>query len=460
MPRCAGVQKGELMATIIILGAGLTGLSTAYHLQKKGFSQVRLYEKQARPGGLLRSVTKNGFTFDHTGHLLHSSDSYFKDFLIDVAGLHTHFDYIERRAAIHTHETMVHYPFQMNLFGLPTEIIIDCITGFMKKKNSRKKPSSFYEWVLKYFGSGFAQHFFVPYNNKLLASSIKNITPSWTGRFVPQTSLDAVIEGALKDRYAGGVGYNSYFYYPKQGGIEYLIKRILQHIYYPIVTHSPAQAIDIKHKRVYFANGEQVNYDYLISTLPLDNLLLSLIEPSSSTLYKALDKLSCTSVINNNLGCKGAVELDKHWIYFPEKKFSFYRMGLWHNISTQLAPDGHSSLYVESSFLKNRMTKKQVMSLTERAKKQAFAFAGISPASCVVDETLLIDHAYVIYDQWREKNLPGLLDQLKQYGIYSVGRFGAWKYSSMQEAVLDGREVADQLACSLGVYHKENSLVL
>ena len=446
------------MAKVVIIGAGLTALSTAYHLEKKGIDQLYIFEKQERPGGLLRSVVKDGFTFDYTGHLLHCSDPYFKEFLIDIAGLQENFDLIERRAAIYTHDTFVHYPFQMNLYGLPIAVISDCITAFIERKKSKKKLMSFYDWVLYFFGAGFARHFFVPYNTKLLSYSIKKITPSWTGRFVPQTTIEAIIEGAVRDRYAGGVGYNSSFYYPKKGGIEYLIKRLTEKISSPIVTQAAVQMIDSKNKRLYFTNGEQCSYDYLVSTMPLDNLLLSLKEPSSSTLYKAIDKLLCTTVINSNIGFKGELRSDKHWIYFPEKKYAFYRLGLWHNISKQLTPDGFSSLYLESSFLKQKSSQQKIRLLTERAKEQAVTFIGRSFSEAVIDHTLQLDHAYVIYDQWRENNVTKLLEQLKNLGIYSIGRFGAWKYSSMQEAVLEGRECAQELLLTQEKNYKEQSL--
>ena len=53
---------------ILIVGAGLAGLSTAYHLSKTPY---RLYERETEVGGLCRSYRKDGFTFDYTGHLLH-----------------------------------------------------------------------------------------------------------------------------------------------------------------------------------------------------------------------------------------------------------------------------------------------------------------------------------------------------------------------------------------------------
>ena len=53
---------------ILIVGAGLAGLSTAYHLRGVPY---KILEREREVGGLCRSYVKDGFTFDYTGHLLH-----------------------------------------------------------------------------------------------------------------------------------------------------------------------------------------------------------------------------------------------------------------------------------------------------------------------------------------------------------------------------------------------------
>ena len=48
---------------IVVIGAGLTGLSTAFELQRLGRDVVVL-EKQSRVGGQIQTFTENGFTFE------------------------------------------------------------------------------------------------------------------------------------------------------------------------------------------------------------------------------------------------------------------------------------------------------------------------------------------------------------------------------------------------------------
>ena len=54
--------------------------------------------------------------------------------------------------------------------------------------------------------------------------------------------------------------------------------------------------------------------------------------------------------------------------------------------------------------------------------------------------------AYVIYDLFRYKNLSTIIQFLRSQGIYPIGRYGLWEYATIEEAILQGREVAQELS--------------
>ncbi|MCL4361089.1 FAD-dependent oxidoreductase [Candidatus Dependentiae bacterium] len=428
------------MAEIVILGAGPTGISAAYHLEKKGFYDYKIFEKEPNIGGLCRSIRQDGFTFDFTGHLLHINDEYFRQFLQETINFED-FNNINRRSFVYSENTFTKYPYQINLHGLPTATIAQCLAGFIKRKKIRKKNKSFYDWVIENFGSGFAKYFFVPYQEKIFSYDIKKLSATWTGRFVPQTSLIEMINGALKDNETK-IGYNSNFIYPKQGGINFWVNKIAEKIKNRVHTNFCVEKVDLVNKIVHFTNGEQENFKHLITTIPLDHLLNNLKEDSTTTLYRSANNLLCNSVINFNIGLKGNVS-DKHWIYYPEKQYPFYRVGFWHNFSQLMAPEGHSSLYGEFSFL-NKSNKYQNLIL-KKSLNHAYKLFEINTKDIVTQKVITIKHAYVIYNHWRDKHVPEILNILKTYNVNSIGRYGAWKYSSMQEAILDGKKVVDQI---------------
>lgn len=431
------------MAEIIILGAGLTGLSAAYHLEQLGIHDYQIFERERTIGGLCRTVQQDGFTFDYTGHLLHLNHLYFQDLIYNLLAPEN-FNTITRRSYIYSQNTYTKYPYQVNLFGLPTETITACIQGYLERPKL-KKTKNFYQWALKNFGAGITKYFLAPYQNKIFAYDIRKVSDSWTGRFVPQTSLQAMINGAIADQpeIVQQIGYNANFIYPKSGGIFAWVEQLGNQIKQPIQTNYSAKTIDLKNKVITFTNGHTEKFKTLISTIPLNNLLNNLVESSQSNLKILAPKLICNSVTNFNLGINRPDLSDKHWVYFPEPKYKFYRLGFPHNFTSLATPANCSSLYGE--FAHVNKSPAYVQENLKTALKQVKQLLNIQEHEILTEKIIDIKHAYVIYNQWRDQNLPKILQTLADQQLYSCGRYGAWKYSSMQEAILDGKAVAEKL---------------
>ncbi|MCX5899905.1 MAG: NAD(P)-binding protein, partial [Proteobacteria bacterium] len=205
---------------IAVIGAGLTGLSTAWHLGAD--RNCRVFEQQDGIGGLCRSPVVDGFTFDHTGHLLHLRDSYTRDLVGRL--LHGNLRTLKRNAAIYCMQQYLPFPFQANLHGLPRQALLECLEGFITaamQKPASRKPENFQRWVTGTFGRGIARHFFIPYNEKLFCRSLRSITCDWVSWSVPKPSLQEVLQGAL-GMVNTGMGYNASFLYPERGGIQRL----------------------------------------------------------------------------------------------------------------------------------------------------------------------------------------------------------------------------------------------
>src|SRR3954467_10188128 len=178
----------------LILGAGLAGLSAAYHLEG-GFHIV---EKSERPGGLcksqLRASPAGTFTFDHTGHWLHLRDPEVRK-LVDLL-LPDAFARIERQARISSHGVYTHYPYQVNTFGLPPAVVSELLLGFHEahfgeagRALREREPATFAEFILRHLGAGFGKHFMFPYNEKLYTVHPAELSAAWCGRFVPKPSF-------------------------------------------------------------------------------------------------------------------------------------------------------------------------------------------------------------------------------------------------------------------------------
>jgi len=427
----------------LVLGAGLAGLSTAYHL--RGLDPRRsilVVEKRRSPGGAAGSVRQDGFTFDHTGHLLHLHDPYGKALILDL--LKSNVAVHRRDTWVYSHGTYSRYPFQANTKGLPDKVVEDCVVGFMKTvhRPAPLRPSpSFKEWSLATFGEGISRHFMFPYNSKLWRIPLERLTTEWQGRFVPKPAPEEVLFGALADQ-EKGFGYNATFRYPKKGGSQSLCDALAARV--PGVRLGcPVTRIDLREKVAVIEGLGEVRYERLVSTLPLPELLdLAEELPASVRLARAL--LRWVSVYNLNIGVARAKMSEKHWVYFPESRFPFYRAGWTSNFSPDLAPKGTSSMYIEVS--RDPGTKVDLPRLEGQILDGLKACGILRPSDKLATRLWLpIPCAYVVYDLNRTRALKAIFPYLSSRGVESIGRWGGWKYSFMEETILDGKRCAERL---------------
>ncbi|MBI5574558.1 MAG: FAD-dependent oxidoreductase [Elusimicrobia bacterium] len=423
----------------VIIGGGITGLSVAYHLKNKNYI---LLEKENVVGGLCKSVTdKNGFIYDYTGHLLHIKSEYVKKLVRKL--LKKNLALKTRNSWIYSNNVFTRYPFQANLFGLPKNIIYECIEGLVRAKfTTYHLPLTtccFHDWCLKTFGGGISKYFMLPYNEKLWKINLKNLTTDWLGKYVPQPTLQEVIKGAFTDDNKK-MGYNATFFYPKTGGIQSLVDELKKNTCV-IKTDIKILSVDISKKIVKTNNGD-IQYKNLVSTIPLPEIA-KLIKGLPENVKKASRKLKWTSVLNINLGIKRKNISDKHWIYFPEKKFNFYRAGFYRNFSESLCPDGTSSMYIEISYRNRKINKEKMFKKTIGELKSAGV---LKSSDKIISECILdIPYAYVIYDENRKSSLKTIQNHLRKNFIFSIGRYGGWQYSTMEDAILEGKEITKWL---------------
>ncbi len=431
---------------ILVLGAGLTGLSTAFHLGDRpgGGPAYRLIECEADAGGLARSIDADGFVFDFTGHLLHLRDDGIKTLVARLVpdGFERH----ARRAFVCSKGVLTPYPFQANTYGLPVEVVRECVEGFVEtlveeaRSAGRLPPPeslSFHEWVLRTFGRGIARHFMFPYNEKLWRRDLRELTSDWVSWSIPKPGLRDVLAGAL-GRSDTAFGYNPNFLYPRGDGIRALPKAFLPHVRPPELGKR-AVRVDLSRREVRFDDGETARYTTLVSTLPLPELI-AMATPVPDALRDAAARLDYVSVCNANVGLEGATVPDAHWIYFPEPEFPFYRMGIPSNLSRGVAPPGAVAVSFEAAYRRGEAPGADF----EAAALAAAEAAGIvrGPYRRLTGRTLHIEYGYVVFDERRRRHLPALLEFLATHGVLSTGRYGAWEYSSMEDAIRHGREAA------------------
>ena len=428
------------MSTPLILGGGLAGLVAAERLASRG-ATVPVLEKEGEPGGVCRSVEAGGFTFDLTGHLLHTRRERTRDYLRSL-GVWNRLVEHERSAAVVIGGRFTPYPVQIHTRALAPEVRRDCLLGFIRAwaaGEPAREPESFAQWARERFGEGLARHFFLPYNRKLFRIDPERMTTEWVGRYVPRPSLEEVVDGAL-GLFRGRTGYNAVFRYPAEGGIRVLPDAVAARVP-DLRTGHEVVRIDLQRRRVLLAGGEELQWSVLGSTVPLPAVIGRLAGPLPSAIQEARNALRWVAVLDLALGVEGDAPRPEHWLYFPDEAIPFYRVGFPSNHG-RVAPPGCHTVSVEIALDPEPGD-------TEAAEREALqsleALGLLDPGRIRVRRRLLVDPAYVVFDGARREAVRVLGEYLESHGVLIAGRWGAWVYSAMEDAILDGFDLARRL---------------
>jgi len=426
----------------LILGAGLSGLSAAYHLSGEDFLVI---EKSDHVGGLCTSEHKNGFSFDQTGHWFHMRDDRTKK-LFDLL-FKNEFVTIERKTFVFSHNVYTQYPFQSNTYGLPPQVIKECVMGFIKahyENDKSRAHENFYEWCMAHLGEGISKHFMIPYNTKIYTVHPKDYASHWCDYYVPKPTLDQVIEGAVTAPEQKDIGYNATFDYPKSGGIGELPKRLFEKCEKEkfLFNVHPVE-INSEEKTVTLSDGQTIKYENLINSIPLRDFLKIQTDSNKDKSIEISNRMKIASVSYLNVAFKTVPGHDGHWFYIPEEKYMPYRIGSFSNIYAQLAPDGKGSAYIEYTHqgdfdkvetLKNESLKMMKdMKIIESEDQIEFM------------DYRIIKNGYVIYHKEYFDDMKEVNAWCAKCDIQLVGRYGKWTYAAMENAIVEGLEAAEKI---------------
>lgn len=477
----------------IVIGAGPTGLSAAYHLGADSL----LLEQNATVGGWCRSIQDNGFTFDYAGHIMFSNDAYVHELYRKLLGDNVHWQ--DREAWIYSKRVYTRYPFQGALHGLPPDVLKECIVGaiearFGKLQDAPAKPAAvvqgssassckaesitdccadgvaestvplvaasrttrslaaepnnFEEFIYKVWGAGVAKHFAIPYNRKLWAVPLTEMETSWLGGRVPLPDLEEMIDGALRP-VGKPVGPNARFGYPLRGGFQALMNGFLPLLTGDLRTNAQVKRVLPKARKVILADGTVYRYGKLISTAPLPRLIQMIGPDAPERIVAAAGKLRHVSVRCVNIGVARENVTDKHWIYYPEDSV-FHRIFVQGNASPHCNAAGGFGLTCEITYSPDKPLPCDGDALTDRCIRDCIAVGMLKEDDAIVARSQVdMPYAYVVYDHARKSNVEVIREWLAQHDILLAGRYSEWEYYNSDHAFLAGKKVADAVLGSL-----------
>ena len=434
----------------VIIGAGPCGLGAAWRLQELGVDNYALYEKNDFAGGLSASFTdEQGFTWDIGGHVLFSHYDYYDRLmqeLIPAQGWLAH----ERESWIWMRNRFIPYPLQYNIGRLPQRDMLECLAGLMHCNSNTAfdfERSTFLDWIMHSFGDGLARHFMIPYNKKVWAYPPEMLDAHWIGERVAVPDVKRIMDTIIAGRDDCSWGPNNTFRFPLHGGTGAIWRELAGRLpAEKLHTGVALQSWDSRKKILYFSNGDEQSYDYLISTMPIDELLMA--DRHETPAERPPFVSSATNTIG--IGLRGTPPeklTTKCWMYFPEDDNPFYRVTMFSNYSYNNVPGtDYWSLMGEVS--ESPLKPVDADRLLEDAL-QGFINTGLieNSSAIVTTWTHRAPVAYPTPFLGRDTLLNKWLGHLKSRDVYSRGRFGAWKYEigNMDHAVMQGVEAVENI---------------
>ena len=428
----------------VVLGAGLAGLTAAYTLQQAGESDWLVLEKEREPGGHARSVVVDGYVFDFGPHILFSNDAAMEALIRDLLGDNMRAQ--ERQAFIYhaAHHLYTRFPFQAHLYGLPVELVRECLVELVSAVERRARngfePANYEQWMRAMFGDGIADRLMIPYARKIWTVEPSVMDFNWIGRRVPTPDVERIVTGALTNDVAQ-VGATSHFWYPWEGGIASLGNALADRVTgIEVGREMAASTSDARHPSRRRRRG-RIRSARLHPAALLPPALVRrspargrrrVRGPRVSGDLQRQHRRRPSRAVGQALDLllRGRVPVPPALV--PGELQPAERPRRKSSVSTEVAYSRHRPLARET------MLERTVASLRT---------AGILDAEDEIEivhaEEIL--PAYVIYDLAHGRNVATIREWLLEQRIWTAGRFGEWQYFNMDHSMASGKAAADAI---------------
>jgi len=406
---------------IIIIGAGISGLTVARNLDK----DYVVLEKENYIGGLSTQYPANGYWFGFSGHYFHFQDkAEIKEYLFKFC----RFKEFNRKSKTFLLDRYIPFPVQLHLSYLPSSLKNKIFKEIIASKPGGK--DNLQDFLEIHFGDTLFQLFFKPFLSKYYSVDLTAISPGMDKGSIPVPDKEQVAAG-FKGKTFSKTGYNPIFYYPVPSS-RHFIKYYGQDIERQIRLNQEVIEIDCNKKSIR-TPGYTFHYDKLVSTMPL-NRLLKIIKPQDQ--FPPANQLRHISTLVVNVVLKRKRKRF-HWVYLPEKQFPFYRVGFY-------PVEPYPICYLEQTVSPD-------IPVDEKALRRDIAYtlkklkAIENSNEIIYFSTRIIPVSYIIFTRNWKTTVPSLLEQLKNHDIYSIGRFGTWNYTSMSDDIKSALQCAKTL---------------
>jgi protoporphyrinogen oxidase len=432
-------------SNVAVIGSGMAGMAAADRLAGAGVA-AEIFEAELEWGGHTRSFERDGFVFDDGPHVSFTKDEAVRELFTRGAR-----DVVEFPASIsnyfRTH--WVKHPAQCHLYGLDPDLVTACIADFVRTHATPPKVETYQDWCVAMFGATFAQNFPLPYTRKYWTLEAAQMSTDWVGSRMYPPKLEEVVRGALVPDQGGDFHYLSKFRYPARGGFQSFMRAMLR----PELLRLGKRLVRLRpaRKELSFADGSSSQYEHLISTMPLPELVRA-IDPAEvpGAVRDAAEALLCSSLVLIDVAVKRADLSPNHWFYVYDEDISFARGHFPHMLSAHNAPPGCGSIQLEVYHSRHKPLETSPDLLPERVVDELVKIGILRDKQEVLwARSREVHYANVVFDHQRTAALGVIEPWLSERGIVRAGRYGDWAYHWTDDSVKSGWRAADQVISAL-----------
>ncbi len=444
---------------IVILGAGIGGLATAYYLSRTGLFDITVLEKSAAIGGLCGSFDHNGYTLDYGAHKLYSV---MPDILDDITHLMgDRIIRIEKKNRLFLKDHLLDYPLRLgNLaksLGLGSffQLGSGYALSFLQNMLSGKEPDSYEEYIISRFGRPAYGLVFESLADKVWGDP-STLSPEMARTRVPASGGLEVILKLLGIKKETAETSADYFYYPRKGFGDFPLA-LRERIEAQGGSVRTSVALDEICREngtissVSFRDQNERNRlpcDFLISSIPLTELGGLVFRNSDAEFKQAVFGLQFRHLVLVYLFVNRPLLLKDQWIFFPEKKFAFSRIFEQKQMNPDLCPAESTAICCDFTCSGNSPQWTASDDALAGMCANGLIQSRFAKASEIKGHRVRrMDHFYPRYDLDFDNRLRTVLDKFKQVGnLLLTGRIGMYNYNNVDHCMDMGKVISKRLA--------------
>ena len=412
----------------LVLGGGLAGIGAASSLPK---GEHLIVEKNNNLFGHASSFSFMDYSFDYGAHICHSINEEW----LSKLNLSNIINHTKSQVLNYDEGEWIGYPVQNNLKDIDKSLANDAYIEILENQKLSANQSNYYEWAKSVYGISLTKKYYERFTKKYWRTPMKKMSTDWfNGRIIP-INIETIKEGMKKETASEAV-FKS-FMYPSKNGFSELFDKLPNDLNYSL--NKEVVKVDHLNKQVYFSDNSEISYDFIISTLPI-NEIFHITEFNDRDMLSISKDLKYLNLVVTAAVIEGAREFKKlpDWFYIYDDDIEMSRVK---NIS-KVTQSKNENLALQFETFRRNDEEYNYEELLDKIENDCSRIFPTIDKKLFNFKHVFSKYSYVISCLDTERDRLKLISFLKSNGIYTCGLYGSWNYMWSDKSFFSGADTA------------------